>query len=339
MTDIKENPVVKINTKLSNKINKEDETHNFIKNNKIFASKNSITNIKTNETKLTVLPNRTLQNNNFSSTKPQKIKFKVSTFKIPKNTEVVQLSNQTTIKLNTIIIKENNSNNNHFNTSTPFVTYSVNSNKSTNPTTLQNTNLSLYKSQSSSSTNINSTISNSNSNSIVNTTTSTITNNTVKEFERRKLGKKFKEIKIKHKRLNKEGSYNCGRWQPEEHQRFIEAIMKYGNEWKLVQKHVGTRSSTQARSHAQKFFVKIKKANVLYFNIDLSKNSIKTLHEMANNLNSDEYFNAIKALNCVAFERKANHISKRKSKKDEVNSYESKNYYFSDVTNGNLNLM
>jgi len=182
-------------------------------------------------------------------------------------------------------------------------------------------------------------------------------------FERKKLGKKIKEMKIKHKRLGKEGTYNCGRWQPEEHQRFIEAIMKYGNEWKQVQKHVGTRSSTQARSHAQKFFVKIKKSNVLHLNIDLSKNSIKTLHEMANNLNSDEYFNAIKALNCVAFERKTNNISncnisnngningnvnnnvrnnhqgKRKVKKEECLSFvDLNNFYFSDL-NGNFNIM
>jgi len=183
----------------------------------------------------------------------------------------------------------------------------------------------------------------------------------VNNFERKKLGKKHKEMRIKNKRLSKEGSYNCGRWQPEEHQRFIEAIMKYGNEWKQVQKHVGTRSSTQARSHAQKFFVKIKKSNVLHLNIDLSKNSIKTLHELANNLTSDEYFNAIKALNCVAFERKtnnsvcnntstnsqsnqgnisgnANHHGKRKAKKEESNFIDLNNFFFSDLC-GNFNIM
>jgi len=124
--------------------------------------------------------------------------------------------------------------------------------------------------------------------------------------------KKRKEMKLKTRRTRREGNFNCGRWQPEEHERFIEAIMKYGNEWKAVQKHVGTRSSTQARSHGQKFFVKMKKANLLDFNIDFSKNSIKTLHEVANSMNADEYFNAIKALNCVAFERKTTKKKQRK---------------------------
>ena len=36
----------------------------------------------------------------------------------------------------------------------------------------------------------------------------------------------------------------------------------YGKEWKKVEEHVGTRSSTQARSHAQKFFVKLLKKNM-----------------------------------------------------------------------------
>jgi SHAQKYF class myb-like DNA-binding protein len=142
-------------------------------------------------------------------------------------------------------------------------------------------------------------------------------NGNYEPMNEKKYYKKSKEMKIKQRKLNKDGNFNCGRWTQEEHQRFIEAIMKHGNEWKQVQKHVGTRSSTQARSHAQKFFVKIKKTNVLDFNnIDISKNSIKTLHEMATNMNSDEYFNAIKALNCVAFERK-NHI-KRRHKKDDA---------------------
>lgn len=50
-----------------------------------------------------------------------------------------------------------------------------------------------------------------------------------------------------------------GRWTLDEHFRFIEALQQYGKEWRRVQQHVGTRSSTQARSHAQKFFVKLEK--------------------------------------------------------------------------------
>jgi SHAQKYF class myb-like DNA-binding protein len=54
-------------------------------------------------------------------------------------------------------------------------------------------------------------------------------------------------------------SYNNGRWQPEEHDKFIQAMYLYGNEWRKVQEYIGSRSSTQARSHAQKFFIRLRK--------------------------------------------------------------------------------
>ena len=65
--------------------------------------------------------------------------------------------------------------------------------------------------------------------------------------------------------------FNNGRWSEEEHKKFIEGILEYGNEWKNVQNVIKTRSSTQARSHAQKFFLKIK----------------KNLNDSNNNLNID----------------------------------------------------
>lgn len=56
-----------------------------------------------------------------------------------------------------------------------------------------------------------------------------------------------------------ESRFNTGRWSVEEHQKFVEAMFLYGNEWKRVQQHIKTRSSTQARSHAQKFFIRLRK--------------------------------------------------------------------------------
>jgi SHAQKYF class myb-like DNA-binding protein len=56
-----------------------------------------------------------------------------------------------------------------------------------------------------------------------------------------------------------DSKYSTGRWSQEEHNKFIEAMFFYGNEWKRVQQHIKSRSSTQARSHAQKFFIRLKK--------------------------------------------------------------------------------
>jgi SHAQKYF class myb-like DNA-binding protein len=56
--------------------------------------------------------------------------------------------------------------------------------------------------------------------------------------------------------------YNQGRWTSLEHFKFLEALKKFGKEWQKVQQHVSTRTSTQARSHAQKFFVKLDKKSL-----------------------------------------------------------------------------
>ena len=108
--------------------------------------------------------------------------------------------------------------------------------------------------------------------------------------------------------------YSCGRWKEDEHKRFVEAIIKYGNDWKQVQRYVKTRSSTQARSHAQKFFVKIKKAKILDFNLDLSKTSIKMFHDMIKEAPQEKYDKILSALNSVAFERGSNYEKKKREK-------------------------
>ena len=49
---------------------------------------------------------------------------------------------------------------------------------------------------------------------------------------------------------------NAGRWTDEEHERFLQAIRDYGKDWSMVEGTIGTRSSNQIRSHAQKFVTK-----------------------------------------------------------------------------------
>ena len=59
-----------------------------------------------------------------------------------------------------------------------------------------------------------------------------------------------------------------GRWNDEEHIRFIKGCLLYGNNWKKVKKYVKTRSSAQIRSHAQKYLIKLNKK---YHNYDFGK--------------------------------------------------------------------
>ena len=82
--------------------------------------------------------------------------------------------------------------------------------------------------------------------------------------------------------LDNENQFHTGRWTEEEHQKFIDGILQYGNEWKKVQQLIRTRSSTQARSHAQKFFLKIKK--IIQNNNVNSNDKEKIVEIIANNI-------------------------------------------------------
>ena len=161
-------------------------------------------------------------------------------------------------------------------------------------------------------------------------------------------------IKEKKKEIHSETipKYNQGRWNMEEHKKFIMGILEYGNDWKKVQKLIKTRSSTQARSHAQKFFLRIKNdlnlnvnKNVLFNekkNLGINDNfSIKFFFDLLNNFD--------KSKSCLK-ETKLNQEQKEKlikilnnySSIDELNSNELKDSQNNDnkiIINTSINLL
>ena len=50
---------------------------------------------------------------------------------------------------------------------------------------------------------------------------------------------------------------HTGRWTEAEHESFMIAMKLYGKQWKPIAKFIGTRSSTQVRSHAQKYYLNL----------------------------------------------------------------------------------
>lgn len=117
-------------------------------------------------------------------------------------------------------------------------------------------------------------------------------------------------IKESTKRKKKlDDRFTNGRWQHLEHRKFIEAILLHGNDWSKVEEHIGTRNSIQARSHAQKFFEKMKQANLID-NLDLNldkidkKTGIKLLQLSLKKMNIMKNKPMLKVLHELAFDRK-----------------------------------
>lgn len=79
-------------------------------------------------------------------------------------------------------------------------------------------------------------------------------------------------------------SGNNGRWGREEHLRFLAGCLQYGNNWKKVETYVKTRTSTQIRSHAQKY---LKKLDKKYY----SKNSPQNQNISSNDSYSEDITN------------------------------------------------
>ena len=109
------------------------------------------------------------------------------------------------------------------------------------------------------------------------------------EFNKNKIEKPVITKKHFHRTfMNKYNNLNEGRWTLEEHIRFVEAIIQYGKDWKQVQKLVRSRSSAQARSHAQKFFLKLKTVKLPELFLDFTGDNIKNLQNMIDKIEEFE---------------------------------------------------
>jgi SHAQKYF class myb-like DNA-binding protein len=67
--------------------------------------------------------------------------------------------------------------------------------------------------------------------------------------------------------------------------KFLEGIYKFGCNWKVIKKKlIGSRTTKQVRSHAQKFILKLRKFKDDSLGIDFTKDSDKNSHELIKKL-------------------------------------------------------
>jgi len=81
----------------------------------------------------------------------------------------------------------------------------------------------------------------------------------INQSQNQKFNKRPENSYYKKKKYECRHRIKNGRWTEEEHKKFINAILLFGNDWKEVESYIITRNSTQARSHAQKFLIKLKR--------------------------------------------------------------------------------
>ena len=90
---------------------------------------------------------------------------------------------------------------------------------------------------------------------------------------------------IKNKKLENINSKE-GRWTEDEHNKFLEGLVKYGTVWKKIKTLIKTRTSVQVRSHAQKFYLKMKSCKDESLGIDFTLDSINSIKDMISQIKS-----------------------------------------------------
>ena len=92
------------------------------------------------------------------------------------------------------------------------------------------------------------------------------------------------ETKKKYVKRIKSNEQNSkeGRWTFEEHYHFLEAISKYGSNWKKIEEAMISKARTRLQiiSHFQKFFKKLKTCKDSKLGIDFTSKSIVNLEDM-----------------------------------------------------------
>ena len=79
---------------------------------------------------------------------------------------------------------------------------------------------------------------------------------------------------------------NVGRWTLKEHIQFLQALEKYGVNWKIIRKIIRTRTATQIRSHCQKFFIKLKNCKDEELGIDFTLDHIRSMKDILDHIKS-----------------------------------------------------
>ena len=142
-----------------------------------------------------------------------------------------------------------------------------------------------------------------------------------------------------------------GRWKFKEHIQFLEGLDKYGVNWKKIRSLIKTRTPGQIRSHAQKFFMKLKQVKDEQLGIDFTSDNINSIRDMINNIKSintdydiirvflylsEKFFVMKKGKKSVKYKKKPNFEIDKSSNSDN-NKKKENNFNNNDIIINNAN--
>ena len=135
---------------------------------------------------------------------------------------------------------------------------------------------------------------------------------------------------------NENNISNTGKWALKEHIQFLQALEKYGVNWKIIRKIIRTRTATQIRSHCQKFFIKLKNCKDEELGIDFTLDHIRSMKDILDHIKSvNKNFDVVNVLLYISGKYSSNNDSKTMNKIEKAVNIN--NFFDHDIKKNNNN--
>ena len=176
---------------------------------------------------------------------------------------------------------------------------------------------------------------------------------TIESPNKKLLKKKRFKVRTKKEEGDKETSNIClryGYWSKSDHNKFIEALYLYENDWTRIQEYVKDRTIKQVYSHAQKFFLKLKTFKDEKLGLDFTSSNVKCLDNIIYLIKQKELIcgNYGKLLHIISEKisfgkkplKKEQEILAKKNEKKKLNTFDNKSQISNNFNNfNNVNQM
>ena len=176
---------------------------------------------------------------------------------------------------------------------------------------------------------------------------------TIETPNKKLLKKKRFKVRTKKEEGDKETSNIClryGYWSKSDHNKFIEALYLYENDWTRIQEYVNDRTDKQVHSHAQKFFLKLKTFKDEKLGLDFTSSNVKCLDNIIYLIKQKESIcgNYGKLLHIISEKisfgkkplKKEQEILAKKNEKKKLNTFDNKSQISNNFNNfNNVNQM